>query len=223
MSPNPHTMTAADMTTRDSDALAYIGAQGIATAHTMRCATVGRYERLRNGVGRGQCPNLTESTYGHVMQQIEARRLFECKLCKRQRQAEAKRFRTADGTEATPIEGDHLQWLVRRSPRTWWVIGLHTRETQISEIDLNDMSHGTPWGIVATASRMLAGDIPTGESHPGPGWYYEYGGSVSDTPYRRMGDAIAGLLLSLAARRTGRAEFGDHDANGLAHYAGVHY
>lgn len=195
------------MTTRDSNAPAYIGSQGLATAHTMRCATVGRYERLRNGVGRGQCPNLTESTYGHVMQQIEARRLFECKLCKRQREAEAGRFHTADGTEAFPIEGDDLKWLVRPNRYTWWVIEL-TGSKALGEIDLGDTSRDSGFMIPGVASRVFADEISDDmrENHPGAGWFYQLDRTSNEVPYRRMADAIDGLLLAVAEENRRLAE-----------------
>jgi len=108
------------MTTATATRTAHLSSQGRGVAHTMRCATVANYQRLRNGVGRGNCPDLTECTFDEAVQLIETRCMFECKLCKRMREAEAKRFHTADGTEADPgsTPGGRLTSASRPRPAT---------------------------------------------------------------------------------------------------------
>lgn len=178
---------------------AYFSSQGRGVGHTMRCATVGRYEKLRNGVGKGQCPNLCEATYDEVMRMIESRGVGECRLCRVMRlKAEAER-RTADGTLAMPVEGEAGMWLVRVSRSTWWVIETTRKGVGIEDINLNDYSKNAPWMASASVTRTYAA-----EGGAMPGWYTQVGTNPGCEPYRRMQDAIKDMLAEIAWRRAER-------------------
>jgi hypothetical protein len=187
------------VTTATATRTAHLSSQGRGVAHTMRCATVAKYQRLRNGVGRGNCPDLTECTFDEAVQLIETRCMFECKLCKRMREAEAKRFHTADGVEAFPVKGEPDMWLVRVSRSVWWVIERTHRNASIEDIDLNDYSKNAPWMVSASVTRTFAA-----EGAILPGWYTQVGTNSGSWPYRRMQDAIKDMLAEIAQHRAER-------------------
>ena len=110
--------------------------------------------------------------------------------------------RTACGRIATPIEGEPLKWLVRKSLSTWYVIELWSYEARIQDIDLDHITRETPIWISATAHKLTK----KYDEATSPGWWVEVYGNCSDRPYSRMADAIAGMLAEIAQDRRLREE-----------------
>lgn len=177
--------------------LAYTGPTG--KTHTMNCATVQHWDG--GGDKRGASPDLRSTPMAEAMEHLKKYPSAECGRCRAMRlKADAEHNVTADGTPATPVEGEPLKWLVRVTQHTWWVIELHSRETRIQDVDLNDTSFSSPWGICATTCKITRQD---GSEHPG--WYTEVEGNAVG-PYSRMDDAVGQMLAEMAQNRARREQ-----------------
>lgn len=176
---------------------AYIGHAAGIRIHTATCATVQHY--LGGGDKRGSSPALRSIPWAEAMKMIGEYASRECGTCRRMRTKAENEHRTADGTLATPVEGEPLMWLVRTGRSTWWVVELHSDNVRIEDIDLRDHSKDAPFFIPATVTRFYAN-----EGGMQAGWYTDVEQNHGTEPYRRMQDAIDGMLLEIAQNRAGR-------------------
>lgn len=106
---------------------------------------------------------------------------------------------TRNGLTATKTRDLPRAWTVTLSPTLAWMVELYADDTNIADIDTNDLR--APFLVTAEFTRRYRTD----EGNPDPGWWVNEGGGYGSEAYPTLRDALRETKAAMVDKRRERA------------------